>query len=642
VTTTRFPTDELAEFAAECDPLFNGHPLPMWVYDVATLNFLAVNEAALRAYGYTREEFLAMSLRDIRSSDEQHVLAGINPSMPPLPRRRVRHMDRMGIELDVEVMSTPVKFRGRPARLVSALDITKTEAARRESEERFRALVEHASEMVLVVDAKARLTFISEASSTVLGYPPEQVLGKDALSFAHPDDAATARIALQESITRPGAVLRREFRALHKSGEVRVLACIIRNMLDHPAIRGVVINARDVTLQRQAEVALREREEELLQAQKMEAVGRLAGGIAHDFNNVLTAINGHAEFLAEMFDAGDPAHYDIDGIRNSAERAARLTRQLLAFSRRQVMQPSVIDLRLVISNIDQMLRRLIGEHIEMTCVVPQEPTLVHADQTQIEQVVLNLVMNARDAMPKGGTVQLSVKIADMTELSVGREPQMLPGRYAVISVEDTGTGIPAELIDKVFEPFFTTKDQGKGSGLGLSTVYGIVKQSGGHVLVHSEPGAGTRFDVLLHLVEDVSKATASTSAAESDVAPVCTVLLVEDENSVRLMAERVLRRQGYHVLTATDGANALDVLRDHEGVVDVVVTDVVMPVMSGRELANILADRYPNLPILFMSGYTGDEINEEGIKAAGAEFLAKPFAPSELAQLVRTMLDERK
>jgi two-component system cell cycle sensor histidine kinase/response regulator CckA len=379
-------------------------------------------------------------------------------------------------------------------------------------------------------------------------------------------------------------------------------------------------------------------EEQLRQSQKMEAVGQLAGGIAHDFNNLLTVINGYAELLQNRIDEGSPLRRNVDEIHHAGERAASLTRQLLAFSRRQVLQPKVLDMNGVISNLGKMIHRLIGENIELRTLLRPDLGSVLADPGQVEQVLLNLAVNARDAMPAGGTLVLETANVVLDESFAREHPGLLPGPHVLLSVSDTGTGIPREIREHIFEPFFSTKERGKGTGLGLSTVYGIVKQSNGHISVYSEIGKGTIFKVYLPRVEGKIQGVPSASPAGSLQGDE-TVLLVEDESSVRGVIEKVLSGNGYRVLLACDGSEAIRVSGEHEGRIDLLVTDVVMPGMGGREVASRLETARPGLKVLLMSGYSENVISHHGVLEAGLAFLQKPFTTDALLRKVREVLD---
>jgi PAS domain S-box-containing protein len=392
-----------------------------------------------------------------------------------------------------------VKQEADAAVLARALRYARERAAFRQSmrdrEARFRALVEHSYDAVTLLDEQFRVLYDSRSIESVCGYTPEERLGRPIDRLLHPDDrpAVMAGLADLTTTTTPSAF---EYRFQHKSGEWRWGEAVAVSHLADPAIQAIVINHRDVSERKRVEAALRHSEEQLRQAQKMEAVGRLAGGIAHDFNNVLTAIFGYTELLIDEFRLDDPRRADVVEIRKAAERAAALTRQLLAFSRKQVMQPRLLDLNDVIRAVEKLLARLVGDDVLLELQLASDLVTVRADPGQIEQVLMNLVANARDAMPEGGRLTLSTRNEQTGPASTAR-PGLAPASYAVLAVADTGTGVPAEVREQIFEPFFTTKEQGKGTGLGLATVYGIVKQSGGGIYIESEEGQGTTFLVYL-------------------------------------------------------------------------------------------------------------------------------------------------
>jgi nitrogen-specific signal transduction histidine kinase/ActR/RegA family two-component response regulator len=376
-------------------------------------------------------------------------------------------------------------------------------------------------------------------------------------------------------------------------------------------------------------------EQQLRQAQKMEAVGRLAGGVAHDFNNLLTAILGSADLLLGRLPLDHPERVEAEEIRKAAMWAADLTRQLLAFSRQQVLDPHVFDLSAVVANMDKMLRRLAPADITLRTRLAPDLGAVRADPGQIEQVIMNLAVNACDAMPGGGT--LTIETANV-ELGTGHAP-VHPGRYVVLTVSDTGMGMSATTQAHVFEPFFTTKERGKGTGLGLSTVYGIVKQSEGYVVLESEPGRGTTFRVYLPAVDAPVEAVAAGPARTESLRGEETVLVVEDQEPVRRLACKVLEREGYSVLAAADGPEALRVAAHHAGTIHILVTDVVMPGMSGREVEQRLAAERPEMRVLYLSGYADASIVRDGVLEPGLAFLQKPFTPETLARRVREVLN---
>ncbi len=366
-----------------------------------------------------------------------------------------------------------------------------------EREARFRALVEHSSDAVALVDEHFVARYNSRSVETISGYTPEELIGKRLDLFVDPDDMPAVRERFAESIQHPGRAVAIEFRYRHKDGTWRFGEGIVVNRLDHPAVRALVVNHRDVTARKEAEQLLRVTEERLRQAYKMEAVGRLAGGVAHDFNNVLTAIFGYTDLLRDQLPEEDPRRADLDEIRRSAERAASLTRQLLAFSRKQVMQPRVLNLNEVVVNVQKLLSKLVGDDVTQVLELDPGLWLVKADPGQVEQVLMNLAANARDAMPEGGRLVIATANTALCEDDVRDLPGLPPGAYVRLRVTDSGEGMPEAVRRNIFEPFFTTKEQGKGTGLGLATVYGIVKQTGGGVYVQSEEGQGTRFDIFL-------------------------------------------------------------------------------------------------------------------------------------------------
>jgi len=506
------------------------------------------------------------------------------------------------------------------------------EAATRASEERFRALVEHSHDMLLQLDERGGLQYISPAATRALGWLPDTTIGKTIFEFIHPEDVELATTAFADVLQRPGEERTGQIRLRDAAEQWRTVEGVCVNRLADPAIKAVVVNARDVTERRRLE-------EQLRHAQKMEAIGQLAGGVAHDFNNLLTAILGYTNLILDEVPADAPIRNDLAEIRSAGERAAALTRQLLAFSRRQMLQPRMVDVNDLIRQIEKLLRRLISEDVELTTNLADDVLPVRVDPASIEQALINLAVNGRDAMPRGGRLTLETGNVDLDETSAKRYSPMQPGRYVKLVISDTGQGMDEPTQSRVFEPFFTTKEQGRGSGLGLATVYGIVKQSGGFVYVSSVPDRGTSFTIfLLPAAAETTGQAALAATSDAIERGWETVLLVEDEDAVRALAGEVLRRNGYTVLEARHGLDALRVAERHSDAIHLMITDVVMPHMSGRDLAERLVAARHQMKVLFMSGYTDHAAVHRDL-TPGTAFLQKPFTPDIFARKVRSILD---
>jgi two-component system cell cycle sensor histidine kinase/response regulator CckA len=532
-----------------------------------------------------------------------------------------------------------VRALAMPERCVGVvfLDLAEQTAQLAKSEERFRMLIQNSNDAVVLADAQGRPFFVSESVAKVLGYRAEDVEGRDSYLHMHPDDVAATRAVFRQVLENPGQRFTSEVRMQHADGSWRLLEVVNTNHLDNPNVRAVVANFRDISERRQMEEALRNTREQLLHAQKMEAIGRLAGGIAHDFNNLLSVVLSYADILLAQRSLGS-AHADLQEIRKAALHAADLTHQLLAFSRKQVLAPRVVDINATLHTMSAMIERLVGEHIAVRVLPAADLWQTLVDPGQLDQVLMNLVINARDAMADGGTLTIETGNVLLDENYVTNHVGATAGPHVMLAVSDTGIGMDRETRDHIFEPFFTTKTQGKGTGLGLSTAFGIVSQSGGSIWVYSEPSKGTTFKVYLPRAE----APHRTPALESKPPPAAreneTVLLTEDDASVRAVTRRILENHGYSVLEAASGEAALRLAEGPERI-QLLLTDVVMPRMSGRELAEQLLKKRPTLKVLFMSGYTDDAIIHHGVLDAGVAFLQKPITPSALAHKVRAVLD---
>jgi PAS domain S-box-containing protein len=491
-----------------------------------------------------------------------------------------------------------------------------------------RLITENIRDLIAMLDHQGRYLYASPSYRTVLGYDPAGLMGAALFDYAHPDDLASLRerwgLILSEG-TAQGT-----YRSRHAGGDWRWLE-VAGTAIERAGAPSVVIVGRDVTERRRLEA-------ELLQSQKMESIGRLAGGVAYDFNNMLTAIGGYADLALDGLAPGDELRGDLEEIQKATTRAANLTHQLLAFARKQLIEPRVLNLNDLILEMDKLLRRVIGEDIELISIPAPKLGRVRVDPGQIEQVLVNLAVNARDAMPEGG--KLTIETANIT-LGAGsvQHAEVADGSYVLLAVSDTGVGMNAEVRQHLFEPFFTTKPSGQGTGLGLATCYGIVKRHGGYIWPYSEEGQGTTIKIYLPQVEEPAEARGRAGQSDQPRQGTEVVLLVEDDSAVRALAGRVLRAHGYTVLEAANGEEALRSGQAHAGPIDLVLTDVVMPRMSGKELATQLAAQRPAVKMVFMSGYTDNALFHHGQLEGDVEFLHKPFTPAALAGIVRRVLD---
>ncbi len=520
------------------------------------------------------------------------------------------------------------------------------EAALRDSERRFRLLAENALDVVWSMGFDGRFTYLSPSIEKLRGYTPEEAMNQSLEEILMPEGVRRFReemapvmadLAAGREPQRSGVF---ELEQPCKDGSTvwtEVTAGIMRD--DEGRAVGIQGVSRDITERKRAEREHDRLQASLLQAQKLESVGRLASAISHDFNNMLAVILSSAAFAAEALKHDDPVQADIVEIRKAGDRAAALTRQLLAFSRQQILAPQVISLNRAVLGIVDMLRRLLGEDVRVETVLAGDIANVLADPGQIEQVIMNLAVNARDAMPGGGRFTLETRNVELDDEYASEHPGVEPGHYVMLGASDTGCGMDAATRQRVFDPFFTTKEKGRGTGLGLSTVHGIVRQSGGHVWVYSEPGHGTVFKVYLPSVNAPETAISKPSASATDSGDE-RVLVVEDEAAVRRVVERMLRSAGYDVLVADSGDDAMRVCDSLNVSVDLLLTDVVMPEMGGRELADRMIARHPHLKVLYMSGYTDDGIVKNNVLDSAARFIAKPFSAAELRRKVREVLDE--
>ncbi len=600
---------------------------------------LDLNDAGARIFGYaTSREAMEHPLWEITTNPQDlKNLIQMTLEQRTITNLEIRLQRRDGSP--VWVLFNASLLDGNPPQgpLIEGtlIDITERKAADealRQSEKRFRALIENSSDAISLIDGEGKVLFSSHATSPILGYELKERIGRDIFELVHPDDRGVTLAGFTRLLGSPRGKTSVQIRYRHKQGHWRWLEALGNNLLEEPGVRAIVVNYRDITERKQLE-------EQLFQAQKMEAVGRLAGGVAHDFNNLLTAIIGYSEIVIDKLPGASPLRRNVVEIKRAAERAASLTRQLLAFSRMQVMSPQVLDLNSVMAELTRMLRRLIGEDIDLITVPGESLGRVKADPTQIEQVIMNLALNARDAMPHGGKLIIETSNATLDAEVGGGQMKVEPGAYILLSVKDTGCGMDKETRARVFEPFFTTKEKGKGTGLGLATVYGIVKQSGGYIWVESEKDQGATFKIYLPVVKEQAIRAAEAEAPPANMEGDETILLVEDESSVRLLVQTVLEAKGYHVIDARSGDDALKLCENYKGRLDMVLTDMVLPEINGRELAQRLTAIRPHTKVLFMSGYSGAALGGESILELNAAFIQKPFTTDSLARKVREVLD---
>jgi len=504
------------------------------------------------------------------------------------------------------------------------------------SEAQFRSLIENVSDFIVVLQADGTIRYASPSFEREAG-EGRSLIGRKITELAADEDRNAVELLLgtvQAKAAPPGespSPIEAEFRIRRSANEVRILEASATNLLQHSAVKGIVINARDVTERRRLE-------DQLLRAQKMEAIGTLSGGVAHDFNNILTVILGHTEVLLQTLRSSPQIAEHIKSIDESSRRASGLTRQLLAFSRKQVLQPRVFNLNSLILDLDKMLRRMISEDIEFRTVIDPKLGATKADAGQIEQVVMNLVVNARDAIQNGGRITVETANIDLDEDYIRTHPDAHPGPHVMLAVSDTGEGIPSEILPHIFEPFFTTKEVGRGTGLGLSTVYGIVKQSGGNIFVYSQPGRGTTFKVYLPRVEEpILVATETSQPHISSGAE--TILLVEDEPALRDLIRIALVKNGFTVLDVAGPSEAIAACQNRPGTIHLLLTDVIMPGMDVPSLAKQIQKQRSEIRVLYMSGYATNFIMHGGVFDPGTNFLEKPFHPRALLAKVREVLD---
>jgi len=615
----------------------------IWILD-KNHRIVRSNKAAGRLFGLETEDLVGKHCFEVAHGTPGPI------AKCPMPRAR-KSLSRESMELEIgerfflvtvdPILDSRGNFDGAVHIISDITEYKKTEEALRKERDRAQMYLDLAGVMFVAIDTEGTVTLINRKGCEVLGCARDEIIG---VKWFDKFVAAGEREKIKTifgklmsgEIETPGY---HENPIITANGEERIIAWHNTILKDEAGnIIGTLSSGGDITARKLAEQEREKLQEQLIHSQKMESVGRLAGGVAHDFNNLLTVIENYADFVAEGLGENDPLRDDLRQIIEAGQKASGLTRQLLAFSRRQVMEPRIIDLNEIVADLQKMLERLIGEDIELRTVLAEDLGRVNADPGQVEQVLMNLAVNARDAMLGGGRLLIETANVDLGEDYVARHPGSIIGPHVMLAVSDNGQGMTEDVRQKIFEPFFTTKGLGRGTGLGLSTVYGIVRQTGGNIFVYSEPGEGTTFKVYLPLDEG------EVSEQKPDLEPVDlrgteTIMVVEDEEAVLKLAKRILSSAGYKVIAAQSGDEALGKCEGHGGEIDLLLTDVVMPGMSGKELAGRLAAISPGLKVLYMSGYTDEAVAQHGVLKEGARLLAKPFESSQMLKKIRITLD---
>lgn len=635
VTESKRAVDALEASERRYRRLFESAKDGILILDASTGCIVDANPFLENLAGYTHAELVGKELWEIGPFRD---IAASRTAFSRLQTESyIRYEDlplraRDGRTIDVEFVSNVYRVGDQDVVQCNIRDISARKRAEAERD-RLATAIEQAAEMVLVTDAQGDIVYANPAFEAVTGYARAEVLGKNPrLLKSGAQDAEFYRAmwaTISAGKTWHGRVVNKK-----KDGTLYTQESAISPVRNATGsiVSYVTVNrdiTRDLTLEAQ-----------LFESRKLESIGRLAGAVAHDFNNIVSVIVSYAGFALDQLRPGDPLRDDLLEVTKASERAAALTRQLLAFGRKQVLQPVVLDLNRVIEGMDGMLRRLAGEGIELVWAPAPDLGLVEADPAQIDQILMNLVINARDAMPDGGRLTVETANAELDEDYVALHPAVDAGRFVMLSVTDTGCGMDDETRSRIFEPFFTTKEPGKGTGLGLSTVYGIVKQSGGTIWVYSEPGRGATFKLYLPRTDADATPRPARRSTPLALGGTETILVVEDEDALLRVAKRGLRAAGYTVLTAADGDAAIKVSLEHPDTIHLLVTDMMMPRMGGKALATALSTTRPGLKVLYMSGYADDGLVAQGVLDPGAHFLRKPFAAPELARKVREVLDE--
>ncbi len=619
--------------------LFDNLPLPAWVYDWDSLMFLDVNQAAINGYGYSREEFLRMPITEIRTPEEGAELLkhfkklSDEPENSQPPLKHWRHITKRGEAIDVEVDTFPISFGNHDANIVIANNITerrKLEQGLRESLRRFREIYETASEGIFIADFQGNLLSFNDSVVRLMGYTREELTHKNIRDLMPPEDFEYVNMIVNRDLKDARDNTMYEASCVDKSGKRFLVEFSASLVFENGKAIGMQGIGRDVTERKRLE-------EQLLKIQKLEALGRLAGEVAHSFNNSLTVIQGFTTLLKRSDPGTEKQKKYLENIYQAGEDAARLTAQLLAFSRKQITEPERLNLNEVLIGMGDMLRVALGEGITLEMFPAPDLETIESDQSQLRQVLMNLVLNARDAMPDGGSILISTKV-----VCSASDPNLSKtnpaSRYVKLTVADTGTGMTSQTQRHLFEPFFTTKPEGQGTGLGLFTAYGIVKQSGGFIEVSSQLGKGAQFDLYFPVSEEKKSSTVVHKESGENSTGSGAILLVEDEPVVRSLVTEILTDCGYRVVTARNGKEALTFVQENKVALDLILTDVKMPGMDGVTLARLVTELNPAIKILFMSAYTEETAAIQHELRNGRQFIQKPFIPENLLRKIQESL----
>ncbi len=621
--------------------------LPQTIFETDTTGKITyTNLKGLKSFGYSYEDLLkgANAAQMVVPEDRERLQKNIENVFINGYQSNTRYtaLRKDGSTFPIVVYTTIIHHENKPVGLrgliVDISELKKTEEELRISEEKYRMVVENANEIIVIIQ-EGFVKFINPKTEEITGYSKNELLSKPFIEFIHPDDRKLVLDIHTKRMKEEKVPDTYCFRALDRKGntiwfQISAISIVWEN---RPATLNFII---DITEQKKAEYDLIQREKQLHQAQKMEAIGRLTGGIAHDFNNILTVVLGYSDHLLKKYEQHDEIVTPIRNIKEAGEKAASLTQQLLAFGRRQYLQPKVMNLNTIVSNTKTILKHLIGEDIDLVVNLEHNLHNTRLDAHQIEQVLMNLVINARDAMPRGGTLLLETKNINLDKNHGVNIPVLKPGGYVILSVSDNGIGMEKETQEHIFEPFYTTKDEKKGTGLGLSTVYGIVKQSNGHIFVHSEPGEGTTFTVYFPIIHEDVAFKEEKERNKFTLEGTENIILVEDDDIVREMISTVLMNKGYSVITARNGTEALEKInRNNDGSLNLLITDVIMPGKNGFELAEDVKSRIQDIRILFMSGYSDNAVSPLGSRKEDVPYLQKPFTADDLCIKIREILD---